>query len=210
MPAPLKSGQSVETQWRTVNRVDGRRQFAGNESINTQLRQAGQPIRPADTSGVFYPFKIYSYPSVWRATPAIATDWLKFRIHGGRYQSIVVAGTDGVDVAGTAGPDAQIIPAEADGGVTEYTLATGHAAIYFWIDATTTSAPVIKFGYVGMAVSGNGGDPVALGWTNYPIPDGAHIPIGIVDTSTDATDHWAHVRQLLRHDISLADQGPCT
>jgi hypothetical protein len=218
MLPPLKSGQSLNRQWNTVNSVATGADFTRKENLDSRaLASSGaRDLALDDSSDLFYPFKIYSFPSSSRATPAITSDWLKFRIHGGFYQGVAVTGTDGVDAAapGTTnyvpgGPDAQMFPSESgtDFSGYEYALDSGQTQIYFWIDATVPTAPVINFGYPGMTVSGNGGDPVTLGWTAFPTPDANHIPIGWVDTSTDSATYWAHIRQLVRNDLTAGGGG---
>ncbi len=214
---PLKSGQSVRTQWNAVNDNYAYAQFRGHEMISTRERQeaAARNRGLDDTCSLFAPFKIYSFPSVWRAVPAITTDWLKFRIYLGCYNNVVVSGCDRTDATpGTTnyvpdGPDSQVFPSESgtDFTGTEYTLPAGIAQSYFWIDATSASAPAIKWGYAGSVTSGLGGTPASQGWTTFPAPDATHIPIGWVDTQTDAATYWAHTRQLLRHDNPSSGGG---
>ncbi len=214
---PLKSGQPVTDQWRSVNDVAAQGQFRAYQSDDSRFKlAAGMRSLGLDMSVWLFPFRIYSFPSAWRVAPAPTTDWLKFRIALGYYNNIVPSGCDRTDAAPGAsgyvpcGPDSDTIPSESgtDFTGTEYVLASGQGKIYFWIDASTPTAPVIKYGYPGMAVSGNGGDPVTLGWTAFPTPDSQHIPIGWVDTSTDAATYTAHIRQILRSDNPSAGGSP--
>lgn len=213
---PLKSGQSVKNQWQTVNDVHRNGQFRGHENIDMRGRQeATSRSRHIDYGKDVFPFQIYSFPTVWRATSAPTTDWLKFRIHGGIYNGVVVTGTDGTDTAAPGasnyvpgGPDAQVMFSESGGDFTgtEYTLPTGQSQVYFWIDASSPT-PAVKWGYTGSTTSGLGGTPSSQGWTAFPTPDAQHIPIGWVDTNTDAATYWAHVRQLLRQDNPASGGG---
>ena len=205
----LKSGQAINGQWTTVNDLGSASASQGIQSQNTQgrLNSAARSLR-LDFGADLYPFKIYSFPSVWRAAPAPATDWLKIRVVAGYYNNVIVSGCDRADaLPGTSlyipgGPDAQTIPSEAGSDFTgqEYVIPSGQTQIFFWIDASTPTAPAIKWGYAGSSASGLGGTPTSQGWTAFPNPDAQHIPIGWIDTSSDAATYTPHIRQLLRSD----------
>lgn len=201
---PLRSFDPSKYNYRRINQLAAAAEFARNEAIN--LRHATTASEGPDFDDAFmHPFRIYSYPSGWRASPNIAADWLKFRVHGGRYMGTIVAGTDGYDVdpSGTGYPsktvDSDTIPDEAD--VTDISVPSGLSVpFWFWIDSS--SGPAIKYGYTSSpAGAGAGGDPILQGWSSFPNADASHTPIGYVDTVTQAADHFAIIRQIVRTDI---------
>lgn len=206
----MRGGQSRSGDWQAHNRLQSDARYGRNETIASRDKLA-QLDRDDQFDGYFSPFKIYTFPSVWRAAPNPATDWLKFRVHAGRYQGVIVAGTDTHDedptAAGYTGDFPALDFALGENDVVDLILPAGTQQYWFWIDATNAAAPVLKSGAVAQAINGNQGDPKALGWTSFPTPDAQHIPIGWVDTLTGQADKNPFVRQYVSTDLFQGGGG---
>ena len=140
------------------------------------------------------------FPRARRASSNVFADWLKFRICGGRYQGIIVGGTDGHDTDPTdtdypSFPDDDVFLEESD--VADITLAANIAQTYFWVDCSNSVAPVIAYS----------ADPANNGWGNFPNTDSGHIPIGWIDTQFDQANCRPVIRQLVRTDLTPAGVG---
>ena len=180
MAAPLKSGQSLNRQWRVVNQQAGAGQFTRHEGINVQHTLAGMR-HPGIAKTPMFPFRLYRIPMWYRTSPDPATDWLKFCVRAGKvfinFAEFDATLTDGADAC----PDGPYLPLESGAGVNEVAVASGTAKYWFWLAIDSTGAEV-----------DHGATPPAWG-TGY-------VPIGWVDT-TNTTDKIAIVRQIVRTDL---------
>jgi hypothetical protein len=185
MIAPLKRGEPVAQNWRKVNEL-----VVELERLKAQyvalLRFGRTDLAP------LHPFALYNLPPHHRASPDPATDWRRVRVRAGRYLGADASGTDGEDDSPDTG--------QFDGATLtdEVLIAASTAAHWFWIDVTTPSAPEVKH---ADAAASDPDDPAGQGWTSFPVPDANHIPIGVVDSATYATDKYCAVRQYLRADV---------
>jgi hypothetical protein len=202
---PLRSGERSSRDWQHINDLAGNARYSRDQVINLR-HQVTALQEPALDAAFMFPFRIYSFPICWRAAGNYTTDWLKFRVHAGRYMGVIVTGTDCADVdpGGTNYPtamaDADAPPKESD--VTDIAIPAGTQQFWFWIDVSNAAIPVIKYGFTGSSAgAGAGGDPVLQGWTTFPTADGSHAPVGWVDVLTHATDSSAIIRQLIRTDV---------
>jgi len=133
-----------------------------------------------------HPFKIYQVPPHLRSS-VTADDWRKVRVRAGTYGHLDVAtGTDDVEW-----PDQGEFPDIAD-----ITVPQDEPRYYFWVEHNAGTVQVK-----------HGTDPAANGWTEFPVQDADHIPIGYVDTQTRAADKEIIVRQILRTDILNPSPG---
>lgn len=206
---PLRSGDTTRRDWQRINQLAADGKYGRYETINLRDKVTEMDRMGLD-DGYFYPLKIYSFPSCWRANANISADWLKFRVHAGRYQGIKVLNTDVHDTNHgdtnyPSFPDDDIPIDEGD--VADIAIPVNTQQYWFWIDVSSPNTPTLKSGFSGQSVSGNIGDPSGLGWATFPVPDSNHIPLGWVDTKFDAANHHAVTRQLVRSDVSATGGG---
>lgn len=170
---PLQMGESVTKNWTRINEQD-----VDLQQVLAQLaqlrRDLGTKFPTRKTFGHF-PFRIYRLPDHYRSSPDPDTDWLKFRVRGGKvwidWVEYDATGTDGA-----ADPDDDTILDAGDVAVT-----SGVARYWFWLDISSGSVAV------------NHG-------ASAPTWSPAHVPIGYVDT-TNTTAQIAIVRQIVRTDL---------
>ena len=198
----LKSFESGARNWQRINEVSGTAAEARNHASQLRCRDARAGM---DAAEILHPFKIYQRP--WEL---IETDedfsvfWRTFRVRAGRVMEVDATGTDaGTDAIPNADPDALYYPTTAP----EIRVPEATAQFWFWLEVGTGSA-VVRYGPDPTAASYTpaGGDPTASwtstnAWSSAPTPDRAHIPIGWVDTNTNAATLQATIRQLLRGDV---------
>lgn len=196
---PPARGGDARRNWLAVAQLSGRLSglVGGLQTVDDRvsaMKRGGLVL--AD----LHPFKIYNLPSVLRTTPAPETDWLLFRVRAGRVMSTNALNTDGAD----SDPDVEDFP-----DVTDVEVPSGTASFWFWLEINGT-VPTVRWGPTPTASSFSG-TPAWTStnpWTSFPTVDSAHVPIGWVDSQTDAANKVAHVRQILRTDLlQLATVG---
>ena len=196
---PLRSQDPNQLDWQRHNDEAADSRYHRNEIIASRAKLAFLQKEDFDDVG-FYPFKIYSFPSGWRANANISSDWLKFRVHAGRYQGVLVSNTDAHDNDPNGAtypqfPDDDAPLAESD--CTDIVLAANTAQTWFWVDVSNAAAPTVR----------HSAHPPNNGWSNFPNVDSTHVPIGWVDTQFDQANSNPVIRQLVRTDISSAGGG---
>jgi hypothetical protein len=149
-------------------------------------RSAAGTVNTVDD--IFYPFKIYVFPSEQRATPDANNDWRKFRVRNG-----VVIGNI-LSPVNPSGTDGAAIPEHfsvSESDMADVVVPDGTTEYWFWldIDEGTNSATV------------NHGLPAArpASWSITT------FPIGVVDTSSYSESKRALIRQYVRTDVII----PC-
>jgi hypothetical protein len=196
----LKSGQGFSGHWRNINSqgagiYEGNTQMWGRQHFPAQ--SANGRMRRTFGRERMFPFRIYQLPEWFRSAPNPAVDWLKFCVRGGNVLYFDATGTDGYN----ADPYAEYFPTASGAGVGEVALTAGKQT-WFWLSINLgTPAAVMQCGYSGQTVSGNTGDPIALGWTNFPDPNPGYLRIGYVDTLTNEATCVPIVRQYLFGDV---------
>ena len=184
MNAPIKSGATLEGQWRNLNTLG-----AGHDLHAVRIQ--GQAVFPAASANgrmrrqfaqePMFPFRMYRIPDWYRTSPDPATDWRKFCVRLGKvfvnWADVAVTGADDCTLA-----DDESFPLTAGAGVNEVTVPDATAAYWFWLDITGST----------VAVNSSATAPT---WG-----PGA-IPIGYIDTATGSSQRIARCRQLLRTDL---------
>jgi len=203
-PRRLKSFEPAGLDYLRVNQVVAEAAFVRNEVA--QLR--GQAGRPGPFSpAVLHPFKLYQLPSMYRQAHDPATDWLRWRVRAGRVLETDAAGTDGIDTD----PDSESYPDSAP----DIIIPSGIAKFWFWIEIGmdsfgATTAQVFYGDNPKVSRYPADGDALWTSdnpWTSFPVPDANHVPVGWIDTATNAGNKQAVVRQLLRTDLEQVGGG---
>ncbi len=198
---PLEAGGSVTKNWTRINEQDEDVKLLFAQLA--QLRRDTTAILPQRHSFGHFPFRLYQLPYYLRAAPDPAADWLKFRVRGGYVSSLQATGTDGA-----LDPDDETYPDILNVGAFEILLPANIPKVWIWLEISATTA-VVKWGDPASGLGDDpGGAPIDQGWTSYPVPDAAHVPIGYVNTQTQIAQQISIPRQLLRTDI-LAAQVWC-
>ncbi len=209
---PLKSFETGARNWQRINDVSGTSAEARNHASQLRYRDARGGMEAAE---VLHPFKIYQRPKeLIDEDEDFGKFWRLFRVRAGRVMESDATGTDAdSDAECNADPDALHYPEVAP----EILAPVATAKFWFWLevgsdDGDTTA--VVRYGIDPTAGSYTpaAGDPTAAWtspnvWSAAPVPDGQHIPIGWVDTNTNATTLIAVVRQLLRADVVQVGGG---
>ena len=194
LPTP---GGPVTQNWQSIVQLAAglAGQSSGLAALQSQVSNLKLVSRALDS---LHPFKLYQLPDVLRITPDPDTDWRKFIVRAGRVLGADATGTDAVN----ADPDSETYPTSP----TEITVPEDTAAFWFWIEING-STPTVRYGPTPSASSYSSDWTSTNPWTAAPVPDSQHIPIGWVDTHTEAASHNAIVRQLLRQDIISVGSG---
>ena len=210
-PRPLKSHESSARNWERINLVGETAAEARHLASQLYLRQRRQSMAPFEA---LYPFKIYQPP--WETIDGVDWGffWRTFRVRAGRVMETDATGTDAAtDGTPNADPDALHYPT----GNVDVRVPASTAKFWFWLEVDTSASPttaVVRYGPdpTADAYTPAGGDPTAAwtttrAWSIGPIPDANHIPIGWVDTNTEAENLRSVVRQLLRADVVQVGGG---
>ncbi len=198
--APAR-GAAVRNNWVSINQLAAGLlgQSAALQSVRGQFEALKLIARYLDS---LHPFKIYQLPAVLRAAPDPASDWRKVLVRAGRVLETDATGTDAVN----SDPDSETYPATPS----ETTVSADTDDFYFWLEVDTSASPTtatVRSGTLAEAIDGSSGGSA---WPAAPVPDTDHIPIGVVDTQTAASDKRPIIRQLLRADIIFfGSSSPC-
>ena len=206
VPAP---GDDVRRNWisvaQTASALSG--QANGLQALKDQVNALKYISRRLVE---LHPFKIYQLPSLLRVNggdPAV--DWRKFRVRAGRVLETDADGTDSdSDSRPDTDPDSEYLP--LDNGL-DISVPTGTPSFWFWLeigqDEDSTTTAIVRYGPNPSADSyTDSGNPdnswdTDNPWTNFPKPDSGHVPIGWVDTATNASSYTPIIRQYLRTDL---------
>lgn len=178
----LKFGDPVSANWRKINPAIQRVEAQADqiELLSREIAKAQQN----QSWHEFHPFRIYVHPQDSRTSPA-SDDWRKIRVRSG---IVLVSGVDytlsGVDDCDE--PDSGMLATTGDITVPENT-----AQYWVWLVLTTSGTPT--------ATVSSGATP--------PSWDATHLPIGYVDTDTNAAEKYVVIRQIQRTDVIVQAAG---
>jgi hypothetical protein len=191
---PIRVDDDIRKDYLTTNRLS-REVLALRNSVALILRGYGRSR--SISSSNYHPFKLYQFSNILRDDRDADEDWRKFLVRSGLVflddaNGLLPSGTDEVDF-----PDSDTL---ADlGAVDEILVPAATAKYWFWIEiADDNSNAAIR----------HAADPTVFHatfnpnpWDDFPDMDGFHIPIGYVDTNTNASEKIALVRQFVRTDL---------
>jgi hypothetical protein len=203
-PRPLKSGESSRLDYQRHNAAARGLGYSANEA--SQLRYKAEQRSDFDLREPFFPFRLYQIPQVYRDTaPYPPEDWRTWVVRGGRVLELdVVDGTDGI-----TNPDREIYPDSSSD--VEIVVPINSGPFWFWLEIGTdddgNTTAVVRYGPDPTVTTYT--DPVFADqdwtttnpWTSFERPDGDHIPIGTIDTNTEAAISLPLRRQYLRTDL---------
>ena len=160
-----------------------------------------------------YPFKIHTVPDIFRGG---GNNWNTVRVRGGYVLANQVATSSIVN-----GTDMQqayaynnYYPVTNDGTTSSFdiTLSTQQSQnpTWFWIEnsGSVPANPNWWLRYGNNPTISSSGNPNP--WNTYPVADPNHIPIGIVDCYTQASQGQALIQQFVDSDIVSAGGGSST
>ena len=208
MPRPLKSGESSARNWERINAAVATADDARNVGVQLRYREGRPGMRAGE---VLHPFKIYQPPWEFVEGTVWATFWRTFRVRAGRVMETDATGTDAAtDAVPNADPDALYYPT----GSVDIIIPAATAKFWFWLEIDTSGSAttaVVRYGPDPTVSSYTDGVNPAWSssneWDASPVPDADHVPIGWVDTNTNAAELRAVVRQLLRADVVQVGSG---
>ena len=191
---PIRVEDDIRKDYLTTNRL-AREVLALRNSVALILRGYGRGR--SISSSNYHPFKLYQFSNILRDDRDADEDWRKFLVRSGLVfladaNGLLPSGTDEVDF-----PDSDTV---ADlGAIDEILVPTATAKYWLWIEiADDNSSAAIR----------HAADPTVFHatfnptpWDDFPDMDGFHIPIGYVDTNTNASEKIALVRQFVRTDL---------
>lgn len=185
----LQVGDDSRKNWRRINEHGGDLHDAEVRVRSLESLEGRRRIF-AELDQMYFPFRVYVFPSGKRSSPDSDTDWRKFRVRNGAVVGNTatpidtVAGTDGAEY-----PDDLTESPLAESDVADVAVASGTSAYWFWLE--------IDEGSVTATIEHGASPPSA--WTLTV------ILIAKVDTNTHAAEKRALVRQYLRTDVII----PC-
>jgi hypothetical protein len=179
--------------------------------------QVDQGLPPNPLAGLF-PFAVYCLPSFFRTVQNPTTDWLKFRVHGGRVNEADATNTDGENSDSSA--EALMNFATA----WDVQVPVGKGLFYFWGEyvvagGTTTARVLYGTDPTAASYSDSSSSPShpwdhssapwsgITAWSTFPKPDGAHALIASVDVNNITFPYIPVVRQYVRNDILVIGGG---
>ena len=163
-----------------------------------------------------HPFKIYQLPDALRQINGITLnatkDWRTFRVRAGVILTTDARGVlpDKTDKVGFPYDEIYLnqVSGSSIGPVQEIVVPDATAVFYFWIEVTisgSTMTAVVRWHTDPTQTSYTDASNPSCNWTStnawtgFPTPDGNHIIIGFVNTST--ITKVAIVRQFLTTDV---------
>jgi hypothetical protein len=195
---------SIQHMWQTA--LQSQQAAASARNANGSLSQTPSPRRPSNPS-LFYPFKIYQLPWMFRTNPT-PQDWLKVRVRTGR---CLIGGINNV-----LGCDGAPDPSNETYNDTPLTygdipVPANTASYYIWVNFSTSPAQLYFGTSAASANIPTSSAPWYMAqadtWPTFPTPDATHIPIGQVDSNTYAAQQQLIITQYVRSDIYSSGGG---
>lgn len=181
----IEPGSDTRRNWRVINQLLDTIQGILARLVKLETDPSRRTLQTGQKDRMF-PFRLYPCPVAYRQNDG--NDWRRFRVRAGE---LLLTATDGILPDNTDGveiPDDEFVP----DSMADVVIASGVPFHWFWIELTEGEGSSV------FASVENSATPPAE-WSMTV------IPIGYVDTLTNADTHKARVRQYLRTDVIM----PC-